>query len=95
MLLAARGDKAQASAEFQKALDLAPGLTEAHRAVAHLAADSHDWPTAIREFQPVVTGDAAAHYDLAAALKARGQVEEAAHELQIAQRLSPARPVLH
>jgi hypothetical protein len=33
-----------------------------------------------------------AHYDLAIALKARGQIEEAAHELQIAIRLNPALP---
>jgi thioredoxin-like negative regulator of GroEL len=29
--------------------------------------------------------DAAAHYDLAASLKASGQVEQAAHELEMAQ----------
>jgi len=32
---------------------------------------------------------AEAHYDRAGALKANGQLEEAAHELQIAQRLNP------
>ena len=37
--------KRSASAEFQKAVQLAPGLVEAHRALARLAADSHDWPT--------------------------------------------------
>ena len=34
--------------------------------------------------------DASAHYDLAVALKAGGQHDEAAHELQIAQKLNPA-----
>jgi tetratricopeptide (TPR) repeat protein len=55
--------------------------------------DSRDWPTAVREFQAVVAWnpeDASAHYDLAIALKARGQHDEAAHELQVAQRLNPA-----
>jgi Flp pilus assembly protein TadD len=33
--------------------------------------------------------DAVAHYDLAASLKASGQLDEAAHELQIAQKLDP------
>jgi Flp pilus assembly protein TadD len=33
--------------------------------------------------------DAAAHYDLAAALKASGELDEAARELQIAQKLDP------
>jgi hypothetical protein len=33
--------------------------------------------------------DAAAHYDLAASLQASGQVEQAAHELEIAQKLDP------
>jgi tetratricopeptide (TPR) repeat protein len=93
LLFAARGDKTQASAEFQRAVELAPGLTEAHRALAKLAAHSRDWPTAVREFQVVVAWDpedASAHYDLAIALKARGQHDEAAHELQVAQRLNPA-----
>jgi superkiller protein 3 len=98
LLLAGRGDKVQASSEFQKAVELAPGLTEAHRALARLAADSHEWATAVRELQAVVAWnpeDAAAHYDLATALKAHGQVDEAAHELQIARRLKPPRLAPH
>jgi Flp pilus assembly protein TadD len=46
----------------------------------------------VREFEAVVAwnpDDAAAHYDLAIALKARGQPDEAAHELQVAQKLNP------
>ncbi len=73
-------------------LKLAPGLTEAHRGLGRLASDSQDWATAVREFQAVVAWnpeDAAAHYDLATSLKASGQLEEAAHELQIAQKLDP------
>ena len=92
LLFATRGDKAQASSEFQKAVDLAPGLTEAHRGLGRLATDSRDWATAVRELQAVIAWtpeDAAAHYHLAAALKARGQLDEAAHELQIAQKLDP------
>jgi Flp pilus assembly protein TadD len=49
----------------------------------------------VQEFQAVVAWnpeDAAAHYDLAKALKSRGQLDQAAHELQIAKRLNPALP---
>jgi cytochrome c-type biogenesis protein CcmH/NrfG len=44
-------------------------------------------------FAPALAWDpenAKAHYDLAAALKATGQLEEAAHELQIVEKLNPA-----
>jgi len=90
LLVAAKGDRAEAVAEFENAAKLAPGLVEAHRGLGRLAADSRDWETALREFQAVVAWnpeDAAAHYDLAASLKARGQLDEAAHELEIAQKL--------
>ena len=92
LLLAAKGDRAEAAAEFENAAKLAPGLVEAHRGLGRLAADSEDWETALREFQAMVAWnpeDAAAHYDLAASLKASGQLDEAAHELEIAQRLDP------
>jgi Flp pilus assembly protein TadD len=98
LLLAARGDKTRASSDFEKAAKLAPSLTEAHRSLGRLAADSRDWATAIREFQAVIAWtpeDPSAHYDLAAALKARGQLDEAAHELQIAQKLDPKRSARH
>ncbi len=98
LLLAARGDKTRASSDFEKAAKLAPGLTEAHRSLGRLAADSRDWATAIREFQAVIAWtpeDPSAHYDLAAALKARGQLDEAAHKLQIAQKLDPKRSAPH
>jgi len=61
---------------------------EAHCGLGRLAADSRDWETAVREFQALVAWnpeDAAAHCDLAASLKASGQVEQAAHELEMAQ----------
>ena len=88
LLLAAKGDRAEAAAEFENAAKLAPGLVEAHRGLGRLAADSENWETALREFQAVVAWhpeDAAAHYDLAASLKASGQLDEAARELEIAQ----------
>jgi Flp pilus assembly protein TadD len=51
----------------------------------------------VREVEAVLAWspeNAQAHYDLAAALKAGGQLEEAARELQIAMKLNPdvARP---
>jgi thioredoxin-like negative regulator of GroEL len=60
-----------------------------------MAKQSQDWPAAVREFEAVVawnSEDAGAHYDLAEALKASGQREEAARELQIAEGLNAAGP---
>ena len=51
---------------------------------------------AIRALQDVVIwkpDDADAHYDLAITLKAAGDLDEAARELAIAQRLKPARRI--
>ncbi|MGH9538391.1 MAG: tetratricopeptide repeat protein, partial [Terriglobales bacterium] len=93
LLVQASGDKAQASSLFEKAAYLAPGLTEAHLQLGRMARDSRDWATAVREFEAVLAwspDDAKTHYDLATALKANGQMKEAAHELEIAQRLNPA-----
>jgi tetratricopeptide (TPR) repeat protein len=98
LLLESRGDKAQAAALLEKAVQLATGLTEAHLELGRLAKNSRDWPTAVREFEAALAWDpenAKAHYDLAAALKANGQLEEAAHELRIAQKLNPALPAPH
>jgi protein O-GlcNAc transferase len=92
LLLAADGDRAEAAAEFENAAKLAPGLVEARRELGRLATDSRDWETAVRQFQAVVAWnpqDAAAHYDPAASLNASGQLDEAARELQIAQKLDP------
>jgi tetratricopeptide (TPR) repeat protein len=96
--LAAKGDTTEAAAEFENAAKLAPGLAEAHRGLGRLASDARDWETAVREFQAVVAWnpeDAAAHYDLAASFKAGGRLDEAAHELQIAQKLDPRPSVPH
>jgi Flp pilus assembly protein TadD len=57
-----------------------------------MAKNARDWATAVREFEAVLAwspDNAQAHYDLAAALKAHGQVEEAAREFQIAMKLDP------
>jgi len=95
LLFAASGDRAEAAAEFENAVKLAPGLVEAHRGLGRLASDSRDWETAVREFHAVVAWnpeDTAGHYDLAASLKASGQLDEAARELQVAQKLDPKLP---
>lgn len=63
--------------------------------MARIAARSEDWPTAVREYNASVTwspNGAGAHYGLAAALKAGGYLEEAAQELQIAQKLGAEVP---
>ena len=62
-----------------------------------MAKNARDWVTVVREVEAVLAWspeNAQAHYDLAAALKAGGQLEDAARELQIAMKLNPgiARP---
>ena len=96
VLLADRGASAQAAAEFEKAVQLAPGLVEAHAAWGKLAKDSQDWATAAQQFEAVLAWrpeDAATHYDLALALKATGQTEDATREMRIAQEHSAGRTV--
>jgi len=93
-----RGDLAQASSQFEKAIQLAPGLVEAHLRWGQLANDTRDWTTAVREFWAALawnSENADAHYGLALALKASGHPEEAAHELQLAQKLKPALAAPH
>ena len=71
---------------------MAPGLTEGHLELGQMATNARDWATAVREFEAVLAwspDNAQAHYDPATALKARGQVAEAARELQIARKLDP------
>jgi len=88
LLLMARNDTAGAGTELEKAVQLAPSLVEAHTALGKLAMDSHDWPTAVREYQAALAWnpqDRAAHRDLALALKASGQTEDAASEMRLAQ----------
>jgi Flp pilus assembly protein TadD len=91
-LLESRGDIAQATSQFERAVHLAPGLTEAHLELGRMAKNARDWVTVVREVEAVLAWspeNAQAHYDLAAALKADGQLEQAARELRIAVKLNP------
>jgi tetratricopeptide (TPR) repeat protein len=95
-VLAGRGDTGGAMAELREATALAPGLVEGYRALARLALEARNPNAAIRALQDVVIwkpDDADAHYDLAITLKAAGDLDEAARELAIAQRLKPARRI--
>jgi tetratricopeptide (TPR) repeat protein len=98
LLLRRRGDKVNASTEFRKAIQIAPSLAECYRELGRIALDERDWATAEAEFKKFLAwepGDAEARYDLAKALKAKGQLDEAAQELRIAQRLNPALRTSH
>jgi Flp pilus assembly protein TadD len=90
MLLMARGENALAVSELEKVVQLSPSLVEAHLELARIANESRDW-AAIREFQTVLAWnpqDTGTHFSLSIALKNGGQLEEAARELEIAQKLS-------
>jgi tetratricopeptide (TPR) repeat protein len=94
-LLIARGEAAQGKAELERAVQLAPSLVEAHAALGGLASQSHDWPAAIREFQAVLAwrpADRTIHQRLAEALKASGDLDEAAQELRLAQQRDSSPP---
>ncbi len=75
LAFAARGDHTAAS-EFKLAVELAPGLTEAHRALAKLATTAKDWTTAEAHWTSVlawIPDDPAAHANLTVVLKARNR----------------------
>jgi tetratricopeptide (TPR) repeat protein len=94
-LLITRGDTAQGKAELERAVQLAPSLVEAHAALGGLASQSNDWPTAIREFQAVLAwrpADRTTHQRLAEALKASGDLDEAAQEMRLAEQRDSSPP---
>lgn len=100
VMLEARGERAEALSRIANAAQLAPGLSEAHREWGRMAVASRDWPTALRELTAVLAwnpDDAGAHFDLANALEASGQREEAAREVEIAHKLvaAPGTPRYH
>jgi Flp pilus assembly protein TadD len=75
LLLAARGDKDSGALQLRKAIELSPSLVEAHRALARLAAEAGDWPTAVSALKAALAwepGHARTRADLAAALRASG-----------------------
>jgi tetratricopeptide (TPR) repeat protein len=92
VLLMTRGNVQGAAVALRRATEIEPGLVEARRALARLSLDARDWTTAIAELQKALAWtplSAAAHFDLAVGLQGRGDVEAAAREFAIAQRLKP------
>jgi Flp pilus assembly protein TadD len=82
--------------QLRKAVELQPGLVEAHRELARIARSSRDWVAAAAELQAVLAwepGDAGAHDELAAALEASGDAQGAVRERAAARKLDPKRPV--
>jgi tetratricopeptide (TPR) repeat protein len=95
LLLMNRGQSTQAKSELERALQLGPSLVEGHAALGKIAQTSQDWPAAIREYEAVLAWnptDRATRHDLADALKAGGQPEQAAHEMRLAEELNPSSP---
>jgi tetratricopeptide (TPR) repeat protein len=97
--LQARGDLAQAIAEFRKAIELRPHYADAHLKLAmglHLAGDLD---AAIAEYRQALrlktTDPAMAHSDLGIALAAKGDLSGAVAEQRQSIRLRPERPESH
>ncbi|HEV2232149.1 MAG TPA: tetratricopeptide repeat protein [Terriglobia bacterium] len=57
LVLENTGHQAEAAAEFKRALEIAPSLVEAHRALGKSAFAAHDWPAAIAEFGAILVWD--------------------------------------
>ena len=53
-LLARRGDVEGAKSELQRAIELAPGLVDAHRELARIALEARDWTAAVRHLDQVL-----------------------------------------
>jgi tetratricopeptide (TPR) repeat protein len=88
------GDTMGAMDQLRKSVELQPGLVEAHRERARIARASREWLTAAAELQALLAwepGDAGAHDDLAAALEASGDAQEAVRERAAARKLDPKR----
>jgi tetratricopeptide (TPR) repeat protein len=94
LLLEKQGKRSEAIAEYRTAIDLAPSLVEARRALGKAAISGKDWETAATQFRGLIAWrpkDADAHFQLSASLKALGQLDEAEQELQTARRLDQHR----
>ena len=91
--LAAHGDTMGAMDQLRKAVELQPGLVEAHRARARIARASREWVTAAAELQALLAwepDDAAAHHEGAIPL---GTIQLLVRERAAARKLDPKRPV--
>ncbi len=88
-----QGKKSEAIAEYRIAVELAPSLIEARRALGKAAIAIKDWELAASQLRALIAWaprDADAHYQLSVALKAAGRGAEAERELQTARKLNPS-----
>jgi len=86
----------QVESEARKALEIAPGLNEAHAILAHIAWNyDYDWPRAEREFRLALAGggQANAHNLYGVCLAQRRRFAESHQQFHIAEELSPLDPV--
>lgn len=83
---------AQVESEAERALELAPGLTEAHAVLAYVAWNyDYDWPRAEREFKLALSsgGQANVHNLYGLCLAQRRRFSESYQQFHIAEELSP------
>ena len=80
-----------AIAEYRTAVDLAPSLIEARRALGKAAIEIKDWNLAASQFRGIIAwspNDPEAHYQLGLVLKAIGKIDESERELKAARQLN-------
>jgi len=77
----------------RKALEINPGLADAHAVLGRIAAHyDYDWPTAENEYKKALALNpsyATAHQYYALGLMAHGRLDEAQHQLELATQLDP------
>src|SRR5438105_6922451 len=88
----------KAKAAAVRALELDPGLAEAHTSLGNLAAHEYDWPVAIREFRTAIElkpDYATAHQWYAEALASVGRLPEGRAEIDRALQLDPTSLIIN
>lgn len=89
---------AMAKIAARKALDLDPGLAEAHTSLANIASNEWDWPTALEEFRAAIElkpDYATARQWYAETLAYMGRLQEAEREIQRALELDPTSLIIN
>ena len=88
----------KARAAALRALQLDPGLAEAHCSLAFVAAHEFDRPTALREFRTAIElkpDYATAHHWLAWLLASMGRLQEARMEIEVALKADPTALIIN
>jgi adenylate cyclase len=90
--------RAQAKVAALRALELDPGLGEAHASLGMILMDEFDWPGAIEHYRQAIAlrpDYATAHHWYAMALADQGRADQARQEIEQALRLDPTSRIIN